>query len=424
MSSRSTLSRLVLSCAIVVMFLGVASASAAGAALSLSASEAAPGAKVVATGQGFARNTKGTLTFGGARVATFRTTRDGRFSVSWTVPSTAATGSHVVTATASRASASATLVVLQPVTVNFLRGVNLAGGEFGAGQIPGTYGIDYVYPDAAALDYYRGKGLTLVRLPILWERVQPSLSGPLDDAETNRIERVLSDASTRQMRVILDVHNYGRYRGAVVGSAQVPNAAFADLWRRLATRFGGSTSLWGYGLMNEPHDMAGAWPAVAQAATDAIRSVDPARAILVAGDNWSNARFWRDFNENLRISDPAGNVYYEAHIYFDSDYSGTYDQSYDGEGAYPTIGVDRARSFVEWLRDTGSRGFFGEYGVPGNDPRWLDALDMFLSYLEQQGIGGTYWAGGPWWGDYPLSVEPRDGADRPQMPVLTRHLGR
>jgi endoglucanase len=226
------------------------------------------------------------------------------------------------------------------------------------------------------------------------------------------------------MQVILDVHNYGRYRGAVVGSQAVPNQAFADLWQRLATRFKGNGAVWAYGLMNEPHDMNGAWPSAAQAAVDAIRAVDSRPAVLVAGDCWSTARFWRDANEHLSMRDSANNLYYEAHIYFDDDYSGRYDQGYHGEGAYPTIGVDRVKPFVEWLQATNSRGFIGEYGVPANDARWNTVLDTFLTYLDQHQIGGTYWAGGPWWGDYPLSVEPANGVDRPQMSVLTQHLSR
>jgi hypothetical protein len=42
--------------------------------------------------------------------------------------------------------------------------------------------------------------------------------------------------------------------------------------------------------------------------------------------------------------------------------------------------------------------------------------------MDAAGLSGTYWAGGPWWGDYHLAVEPRDGQDRPQMAVLARHL--
>jgi endoglucanase len=51
--------------------------------------------------------------------------------------------------------------------------------------------------------------------------------------------------------------------------------------------------------------------------------------------------------------------------------------------------------------------------VPDDDPRWLAVLDEFLAALQANGVGGTYWAAGPWWGSYRLSVEPRDGRDRP-----------
>ncbi|MCB1543043.1 MAG: glycoside hydrolase family 5 protein, partial [Rhodoblastus sp.] len=39
--------------------------------------------------------------------------------------------------------------------------------------------------------------------------------------------------------------------------------------------------------------------------------------------------------------------------------------------------------------------------------------------------GWAYWAAGAWWPkDYPLSIEPKDGEDRPQMKVLAKWIGR
>jgi endoglucanase len=32
-----------------------------------------------------------------------------------------------------------------------------------------------------------------------------------------------------------------------------------------------------------------------------------------------------------------------------------------------------------------------------------------------------YWAGGPRWGNYPLSAEPRNGSDAPVMRILTKY---
>ena len=70
----------------------------------------------------------------------------------------------------------------------------------------------------------------------------------------------------------------------------------------------------------------------------------------------------------------------------------------------------------------GKKGFIGEFGVPHNDPRWNTVLDNFLFYLNANNVGGTYWAGGTWWGSYPLSIEPTDNfaTHKPQMSVLQK----
>ena len=300
-------------------------------------------------------------------------------------------------------------------------GVNLASGDFGG--LPGVYGRDYVYPGPPQFDYCKAKGLTVVRLPFRWERLQPKLLGPLDAAELKRLDDAVGLARDRHLKILLDVHNYARYRDKLIGTRDVPRAAFADFWKKMAAHYQPEAAIFAYGLMNEPHDTGGLWPAAAQAAIDAIRTVDVKHAISVCGDGWSGAHSWKQNNDKLILKDPADNLVYEAHQYFDRDSSGTYRQSYDQSGATPKLGVERLGPFVEWLKEHNARGFIGEFGVPDNDPRWLVVLDNFLAAMKQNGIGGTYWAAGPWWGDYPLSVEPRKGKDRPQMEVLELYAG-
>lgn len=104
-----------------------------------------------------------------------------------------------------------------------------------------------------------------------------------------------------------------------------------------------------------------------------------------------SAYWWPYDNGALRISDPANNLLYEAHLYFDSDGSGTYAQSYAQQGAYPNIGVDRLQPFLTWLNQNGLRGFLGEFGIPNNDPQWLPVLNNFLTALQSAGLSGTYW---------------------------------
>jgi len=318
-------------------------------------------------------------------------------------------------------------------------GVNLNGGDFGQGQLPGTYGTDYVYPginfgawnEEGELDYFHARGLNLVRYPFLWERLQHALNGPLTDFDLARLDQAVSNAAARGMALILEPHNYGRRSvggaASVIGSGAVPYGAFTDFWQKLAAHFAGRPGLYAYSLINEPHDMGGLWVGGgAQAGINGIRQADARTPILVPGDGWSAAWQWvPDGNDALKsLIDPAGSLIFEAHQYFDSDNTGAYAQGYDAQGAYPNLGVDRVQPFVDWLRANGLRGIVTEYGVPNNDGRWLPLLDNFLAYLRQSSdvlVGGTAWAAGPWWYGYPLSVEAAGGQDRPQMSVLARY---
>ena len=304
-----------------------------------------------------------------------------------------------------------------------LVGINLAGAEFSSGSLPGVYLKHYTYPGEADFKRYAGLNLKLVRLPFRWERLQPKLNQPLNATELGRLKATLDLANKHGMQVILDMHNYYRYYGKLIASSEVPIAAFADSWKRIATQVLNHPAVYGYGLMNEPHSTNGKWPAAALAAAKAIRTVDAKRWIFVAGDRWSSAYHWPSYNIQL-ISDawmrnPANNLVYEAHLYLDSDYSGTYANAkavYD-----PMEGVKRAKPFVEWLNKYKLRGFIGEHGVPDFSPSAVVAMDNLLKYLGQQCIPSTYWAAGPWWGEYALSLDVKSGKARPQLPVLQKH---
>lgn len=54
---------------------------------------------------------------------------------------------------------------------------------------------------------------------------------------------------------------------------------------------------------------------------------------------------------------------FSAHSYW-SD-AGTDDyNSYDAEAAYPEMGVNNVKPFIDWLRKHDAKGFVGEYCVP------------------------------------------------------------
>ena len=309
----------------------------------------------------------------------------------------------------------------------FARGINLSSGELNVQANPAIYAKDYVYPLPQELDYYASKGFAVVRLPYRWERLQPSLFGELDGAELGRIRRFVAAAQARKMKVILSPHNFGRYfldgQETLIGSTDVPIEAFADFSRKVAAAFIGNDGIYGLSLMNEPHDSNGLWKQTAQAALDAIRTVDRDRQVLAPGDEWSGAWSWRRYNDDFLLNDAAGRVIYEAHQYFDFDRSGTYKVGYLLNDASADRGVEWVRPFAEWLKEHRVKGIITEFGVPNDDPRWLELTQRLLVYLAQENIPWAYWAGGPWWGNYPLSAEPKNGVDAPIMAILTKDYG-
>ena len=83
-------------------------------------------------------------------------------------------------------------------------GVNLSGAEFGEGSLPGTYGTHYIYPNQTEVDYFKGKGMNIVRLCFRWERLQQSANAALDGNELNRLDGFVSATTTKGVYVILD----------------------------------------------------------------------------------------------------------------------------------------------------------------------------------------------------------------------------
>ena len=306
-------------------------------------------------------------------------------------------------------------------TGGFMLGINLSGAEFGS-KVPGTFGTDYTYPTHAEIDYYASKGMDVIRLPFLWERVQPTEGGALSSTELAHIDDVVNYAASKGLMVDLDVHNYGKGYGSLIGSAQTPDSAFADLWGRLATHFADDSNVI-FGLMNEPNvQSATQWLEAANDAIAAIRAAGATQEILVPGSYWDGAWTWvssdNDTVIGTGVQDPLHNFAFEVHQYLDSDGSGSHSNVVSA-----SAGVDRLTAITNWAESTGNKLFLGEFGV-ASDATSLQALDSMLTYMQAHPNawqGATYWAGGPWWGNYMYSAEPVNGVDSKQMTILDKH---
>ena len=300
----------------------------------------------------------------------------------------------------------------------YTAGVNLAGAEWNAG-----------WPSEKALDYWQSKGITLIRLPFAWELLQPSLHGDFDEAYAEGLRLTVQRMKDRKMEVILDLHNYGKYKNKLsTPDGEVPYSAFADLWRRLATIYKDYGCIWGYGLMNETHVVD---PAFRQTGIDAIRAVDKKTRILVSCDGQVAAWASKKTPPTL-FNDPSDNIWYERHFYLDANGSGKYKGNYDSEKVTPNTGVERVKIFVDFLKKNNLKGMVGEYGAPDNDPRWLEALENAMKYMHQNKVISTYWAAGErWTPGHSWCIDPigwkdpesrKAWRDRPQLELLLKYI--
>ncbi|HEY9733060.1 MAG TPA: cellulase family glycosylhydrolase, partial [Drouetiella sp.] len=76
-----------------------------------------------------------------------------------------------------------------------MQGVNISGGEFNLTTVPGVYNTNYIYPSNSEIDYFASKGLTVIRVPFSWERMQPTANGPIATAELARLDSVVAYAT-------------------------------------------------------------------------------------------------------------------------------------------------------------------------------------------------------------------------------------
>jgi endoglucanase len=306
-----------------------------------------------------------------------------------------------------------------------LRGVNLSGAEFANTRLPGVMNKDYVYPMAADLQYFRSSGMNVVRIPFLWERIQRQPMVALDPSELAALRRSVDLARSAGLCVLLDLHNFGSYFGQPLGSAGVPTAALTDVWLRLAGAFPDADGVM-LGLMNEPAAVNPAqWIPMAQATVLALRKAGARQLILVPSPRWSGAHEWATTFDGVSAAaafvgfqDPLGRYAIELHQYADANYSGTSSECIDPDKL--TALLERASA---WARRAHVRFFMGEFGVASNE-RCLRALRSMLDGMQdpQSWLGWTYWSAGPWWGNYPFSIQPGNGPVAPQLEVLRTAL--
>ncbi|KAF3763922.1 glycoside hydrolase family 5 /Carbohydrate-binding module family 1 [Cryphonectria parasitica EP155] len=285
-------------------------------------------------------------------------------------------------------------------------GVDESCAEFGSDDYPGTWGIDFIFPDNSSLQTLLDQGFNIFRVPFAMERMlsEEDLTSALAPAYLANYTGTINYITENGGWAIIDPHNYGRFYGVVIDDT----SAFQTFWENLAGQFKDNSYVI-FDTNNEYHDEDQSLVFdMNQAAIDGIRAAGAtSQYIAVEGNAYTGAWSWTEYNTDLAsLTDSENKILYEMHQYLDSDSSGTSDECVNS-----TIGVDRVTSATQWLQENGKVGILGEFAGGPNDVCY-EAVEGMLDYLQENSdvwLGALWWAGGPWWGDTFYAFEPPSG---------------
>lgn len=97
-------------------------------------------------------------------------------------------------------------------------------------------------------------GLNAFRLPVGWQYlVNDNVGGTLDSTNFDKYDALVKACLVTGAYCIIDIHNYARWNGGIIGQGGPKDSDFASLWSQLATKYAQEEKVV-MGLMNEPHD--------------------------------------------------------------------------------------------------------------------------------------------------------------------------
>jgi len=291
-------------------------------------------------------------------------------------------------------------------------GVNIAGFEFsvdtsGNRKVNGAQDVS-TNGTLQMQHFVTDLGFNAFRLPVAWQYlVNNEIGGQLDPVATGKYDKLVQGClSSGAALCIVDVHNYARWNGGIVGQGGPTNDQFASLWLQLATKYGSEPRI-AFDIINEPHNLnITLWAATNSAAVAAIRKTGSTNMILLSGMDFASAGA---FPKNsgpamLGVKNPDGSttgLIFNVHQYLDSDYSGT-----NPECTYNN--VDNFSYLAKWLRLNKRQAFITETGG-GNTASCTTLLCQELDGINANAdvfVGVTVWSAGAFSANYMLSTVP------------------
>ncbi|KDQ60079.1 glycoside hydrolase family 5 protein [Jaapia argillacea MUCL 33604] len=299
-------------------------------------------------------------------------------------------------------------------------GVNIAGFDFGCatdGYCNTTQAapplLQYGGSDGYGqmLHFVQNDGYNIFRLPVGWQYLTNNvLGGVLYPANFEKYYTLVQTCLSTGAYCIVDIHNYARWNGTIIGQGGPTNEQFAAIWYSLASQFKYESRVV-FGVMNEPHDIPDVilWAGSVQAAVTAIRTAGAtSQLVLLPGNDWTSAAtIWSDGSGAalLNVTNPAGDktgLIIDVHKYLDYDNSGTH------ANCTTNNTVAAWEPLSAWLRANGRQALNTETGG-GNTASCVEYLCQQRAYQQLNAdviLGYVGWAAGGFATDYVLSEVP------------------
>ena len=101
--------------------------------------------------------------------------------------------------------------------------------------------------------FVKDDGLNTFRIPVGWQfLVDDKVGGTLSSANWAVYDEQIQNCLTAGAALcIVDIHNYARWNGQIVGQGGPTDADFASLWSQIATKYKSNDKI-AFGIMNEP----------------------------------------------------------------------------------------------------------------------------------------------------------------------------
>ncbi|KAI0855664.1 endoglucanase 2 [Xylaria cubensis] len=310
--------------------------------------------------------------------------------------------------------------------VQFL-GVAVAGGEFGC-QIDGT-----CPPESAQLPlsdgpsqinhFVKDDGMNVLRIPTSWQfLVNNKVGGDLDTSNLAEYDQLVQSCLDTGAYCMVDIHNFARWNGEIIGQGGPTDEQFASFWGQLAGKYATNDKII-FELMNEPHDLdVSTWAQTCQKAVTAIRKAGAtSQMILLPGTNFDSAATLvssGSANALLAITNPDGStdkLLLDIHKYLDEDNSGTH-------APCTTNNIDAFTTIAQYLRSKGRKAFVSETGA-SSDVSCMTAFcaqNSFINTNSDVFTGLVAWGAGSFSTSYLLSLTPSNQNGRLVDNALTK----